>query len=114
MADVTLNINERNYSIGCDDGQENRVLELGNFIDHKIRELKKSGASGSESHMLMLASLVMADEIYELRENLRQANAAFAQLSRDAISQKDEEIITDAIHHLASRIDSISERLHNG
>jgi len=112
MADVSLNINERNYIIGCDDGQENRVQELGAYIDHKTKDLKATGANGSESHMLMLASLVMADEIFELKDNLNRLNSAYSQLNRDSMSERDEQIITEAIHHLAQRIDSISERLH--
>ena len=39
MAQVTVSINERDYQVGCDDGQEAHVFRLGVYIDKRVGEL---------------------------------------------------------------------------
>jgi len=49
MAQVTLTINGRNYGITCDDGQEQRVMDLGHYVDERIKALSKAGAASNEN-----------------------------------------------------------------
>ncbi len=60
MAEVTLTINGRNYGVACDDGQEDRLRDLGYYIDQRMREIAQAGAAGNESHLMILASLMLA------------------------------------------------------
>jgi hypothetical protein len=39
MAHVEVKINGRGYEIACDNGQEEHVAELGDFLDRKVAEL---------------------------------------------------------------------------
>lgn len=39
MAEVNLSIYGKSYGIACDDGQEDRVLELGGYVDARLREI---------------------------------------------------------------------------
>lgn len=117
MAEVTLNINGRHYGIACDDGQEDRVRDLGAYIDARVREIAGAGAGTTESHLLVLASLVLADEIFDLRETLQSAaqsagpGPAITGEAGEGVSLEEQDKMREAIHHLASRIDSIADRL---
>ena len=71
MSTVTINVNGRDYEIACDPGQESRVQELGSYVDENIRKIAGSGAVGGDIHLYVLTSLLMADEVYELRERLQ-------------------------------------------
>jgi cell division protein ZapA (FtsZ GTPase activity inhibitor) len=68
MSEVNLMIHGRTYGVGCDEGQERRVRELGAFIDRHMRDMAAAaGTSATEAHLLVLAALVMADELFDLK-----------------------------------------------
>lgn len=68
MSEVNLMIHGRSYGVGCDDGQEKRVRELGATIDKHMRDMAAAaGSTATEAHLLVLTALVMADELFDLR-----------------------------------------------
>lgn len=109
MAEVNLVIHGRNYTISCDDGQEQRLMDLANNIDQRMKEISKSGAANNEMHLLVLTSLIMADEIFDLKENLNQVGQHAHEAGESF--QQQEVAIANAIDHLADRIDYIAERV---
>lgn len=76
MAKVGIHVNNKLFTIACDDGQESRVKQLGQYIDERFRELGAAGAAPNESYMLVLTSLVIADEMFEARDAAEKANIA--------------------------------------
>ena len=108
MAEVNIQINGRYYGIACDDGQERRVTELARQVDSRVRDIARAGAASSESHLLVLASILMADEMADLRDNGAQAEAPPISAG---LPEEDEEAIVNAIDGLASRIDEIAGNL---
>lgn len=68
MSEVTLMIHGRTYGVGCDEGQEKRVRELGQYIDRRVKEIASAGGAATEAHLLALTALVLADELFEARE----------------------------------------------
>jgi cell division protein ZapA len=114
MAEVNLSINGSNYGIACDDGQEDRVGDLGRYVDDRLRDISRAGAAASESHLLVLTALVLADEIYDMRDHLNHVLAGAKSASTDtAPDTQEEELIVRAIDSLAGRIDSIAGRIQN-
>ena len=82
MAQVTVNIHNRPYQVACDDGQEPHVQKLAAYIDRRVGELaSKSGVPGpagqiTETRLLVMAALLIADELgeaYDELEEIRQA-----------------------------------------
>ena len=112
MGEINLVIHGKSYPITCDDGQESRVLAMAKYVDGRVREIALSGAASNESHLLALASLMIADELHDMKESLRQASAAAQKVSQ-RITAEEEQQISDAIQHLATRIDSVAQRLQD-
>lgn len=116
MAEVKLNIHGRPYGIACDDGQESRVLEVGEYVDRRAHDIASAGAASNETHLLVLTSLVLADEIKELKDYLEN-NQANSSVGPDAdpatIARHEEEKrqISQALMNLTKRIDGVAERL---
>lgn len=108
MGEVNLTINGRNFGVSCDDGQEQRVLDLGHFVDQKMKEIAKAGAANNESHLLVLTALMMADEIHDLRDNISTLGQ---QVHQSEAVQHDEVMIAQAIDQMAERIDLIADRI---
>ena len=71
MADVTISINGRNYDISCDKGQESHVADLASYVDQRLRQVASSGAAYNDAHLLVITSLLLADELYEFAAESR-------------------------------------------
>jgi len=116
MAEVTLKINGRGYSMTCDDGQEQRLFDLGDFVNNRLGDIARAGAANSESHLLVLTSLVMADEVFELRQELNMMHERMNEMSYQAEQRshggvEDEALVVHALNHLAERLERISTRV---
>jgi len=109
MAEISITINGRNYGIACDDGQEKRVHELARYVDFRLREIARAGAASNESHLLVLTSIILADEIADMKASgvpTAQQKAVGVKMS-----DEEEEAIVSAIDLLAARIDQIAGNL---
>jgi cell division protein ZapA len=76
MAQVTLRINGYAYTIGCKDGEEKHLEAMGAEVGRRIDIVRASAGPSGESRMLVMAALLMADDIFELRNKLNASEAA--------------------------------------
>ncbi len=68
MAQVTIKINGYAYIVGCEDGQEQHLQSMAGEIEKRIDQIKAIGGQSGESRLLVLAGLLMADELHDLRK----------------------------------------------
>lgn len=106
MGQVNLTIHGHNYGLACDDGQEERLQQLASYVDERMGQIAKAGGASSESHLLMLTSILLADEVFDLKAGVAKLGGSPEDLARE------EELIVQAIDVLADRIDTIAERIH--
>ena len=66
MSNVTLAIGGRDYAVACAAGEEAHVHQLGQLIDEKLQAMP-GGVATSETRSLLFATLLLADELHELR-----------------------------------------------
>ena len=67
MAQVSVRVNGYSYILGCADGQEDHLRSLAADIDRRIDGIKVAAGPSGESRLLLMAALVLSDELYELR-----------------------------------------------
>jgi cell division protein ZapA len=72
MGQVSVPVNGRSYSITCDDGQETRIRRLAHYIDAKVGEFVGKVGQVGEARLLLLAALVIADELSDANDVLDQ------------------------------------------
>ncbi len=101
MALVTLNVNGRGYEMACDDGQEAHLQKLAEYIDEKIQGLAQSAGQAGEKRVLIMASLLIADELFE----------AYRQIHALGTQQGDNPESTAALTACAERLEAIAGRL---
>jgi cell division protein ZapA len=101
MGQVTIDINGRPYRVACADGEEPHLEKLGRYVDGKVGQLVSQTGQIGDTRLLVMASLVIADELGEARGGIDQPPKALA--GADAIA--------DAIETAAKRIDSLAARL---
>jgi cell division protein ZapA len=107
MAQVSLTVNGRPYAVTCDDGQEARIRRLGEYVDAKVAEFVHSIGQVGEARLLLLAALVIADELADANEGLRQERNGV----HDAAASAAVDAAANGIHGLAQRVEAIAARL---
>ena len=108
MAQVQVTINGRNYQIACDDGQEAHLVQLGEYIDKRVQELVSAVGQVGDSRLLVMTSLLIADELAETYAELkRTSTAAEAAVSADELEEK----LAGAVDAAAARIESVTREL---
>jgi len=109
MAQITVLVNGRKYDIACDDGQEAHLTRLAQYIDRRVDELIAAVGQVGDARLLVMASLLVADELSEVYTELdslkndRRPNA-LAQSGSGPISVSD-------LNKLAERVEKIAETL---
>ena len=68
MATVNLSIGGHQYAVACRDGGEDHLRQLGAQVDRKAGDATKAVGNASEARILLLAALLLADELGEMRD----------------------------------------------
>ena len=63
MSVVSIPIVNRNYPMGCEDGQEGRLIELGRIVDTRARQILDKIGPLPETSLLATLCIVLVDEI---------------------------------------------------
>ena len=63
MSVVSIPIVNKKYPMGCEDGQEARLLELGQLVDARARQILDKIGPLPESSLLATLCIVLADEV---------------------------------------------------
>ena len=103
MAQVTLRINGYAYTIGCKDGEEKHLELMGAEVNRRIDGIRAVAGPSGEARMLIMATLLMADDITELRAKLEA-------VTREA--QPDIRL-ADQLDRIAKRAEEIADDLEN-
>ncbi len=75
MGQVVVNVNGRSYRFDCGDGEEARLNEMADSVRARIEALTKQyGQVGSE-RLLVMAALLITDELMDARAALAEADS---------------------------------------
>ena len=110
MAQVIISINNREYPIACENGQEARIMQLSQILEQKAQMLKDFSGRISESMFLAMIGILVADDLFEAR---KAASQVAAQPQTPATPVVDEQVahrlssILQKLQDLSSKIESI-------
>lgn len=108
MAILDIIINGRTHQIACDDGQESHLRGLGKEIDARVQELNTSmGGKVTDGTLLALTSLMILDELAELKEQNRALKLQMGSHSQAFESAKQHEVDSA----IAAVFDDVAERI---
>ena len=65
MSQVTISLNGRPFTIGCEDGQQAYLRELAGHLDGHVRDLSQMVGQIGDLRLLLMAALIVADEMRE-------------------------------------------------
>ena len=106
MAHVDIFLSGRKYTVSCEVGQEPRLRELADYVGGRLRELADSGVTGSDAHMLALTTLLIADELFDLTDQVKSVRSGLSrEPDRHSVSAATIDALTRRIEDLAVRLE---------
>ena len=119
MAQVNIRINGRTYEVNCENGQEQHVQRLANSLANAVGDLVKQVGQVGDARLLVMAGLVMADEMVEQKAELAAAKARIEALEKQGLEKERaraaaEEAAQTSLRRaeaFSNRLDGIARRL---
>jgi len=97
MANVNIKFNNKDYLLSCDEGQEENLKDLASHLDTKYAELKKNLGNIGENKLLLITTIKIIDDYFDLLKKVKNSKSDFQKLSDKfkelrslAINYKDE------------------------
>jgi cell division protein ZapA len=108
MGEIVVTVNGRAFPLNCADGEEPRLRRLAQYVDSKIGDFVRMHGQIGEARLILLAALVIADELSDTSDLVRQERG---RSTRGAESADDGGEMAAGIRGIARRIESIAARL---
>jgi cell division protein ZapA len=109
MGQIVVTVNGRAFPLNCADGQEARIRRLATYVDGKIDDFVKSHGQIGEARLILLAALVIADELSDTSDLVQNERSR----ARSIAPSDGSAAIAAGIRGIAERIESIAARLES-
>jgi cell division protein ZapA len=106
MAEVVVTVNGRAFQLTVADGEEPRIRRLASYIDGKIGDFVKLHGQIGEARLILLAALVIADELSDTNDLVQNQRSGVRAAGPDGSAA-----MASGIRTIAERIDAIAARL---
>ena len=110
MANVNIKFNGKDYLLSCDDGQEANLKELASHLSKKFDELKSNLGNIGENKLLLISSIKVIDEYYDLLKKIESKKKEFNNLSEKFKELKS--LVIDYKGNKDNEIDKLKEDLN--
>lgn len=106
MGQVTVRVGGYSHPVSCEDGQERHLADLAAEVDKRVNSIKAMGGQFGEARLLLLAALLLADELHDLKLAVEQAHGA-----APAAPAADDPKLAERLARIAERIEGIAQGL---
>lgn len=93
MGQVSVTLNSRTYRLACEDGEEDRLVELATHVKERVEQLTLEFGQVGDDRLLLMAALLIADELWDTRKALEvqieEATEMLRQLTEPAKATTD-------------------------
>lgn len=111
MGQVVVKVNGRDFPLSCADGQEPRIRRLAQYVDAKVGDFNKSLGQVGEARLILLAALVIADELSDANEALLQERSRSRAAGAGEAGGEAQPAAAAGVERAANRIEAIAARL---
>ena len=83
MGQVTVTFNDQDHHLACQDGGEERLKSLADYIDQRASTLVEHLGPVGDTRLLLMTAIMIADELHELNDGELPSNSdAVAEVKR--------------------------------
>jgi len=117
MAKVSININGRKYALGCEDGEEERLMRLGQKLDDRVNNMADQFGQIGDLRLMVMAGITMLDELEEMNGAVdAEVNKRVVDLRKESAvalkaATQSESKAADSLLSAAERIERLAARL---
>ncbi len=111
MSELSVTINGRNYTIACEEGQEEHIGRLADYVKVRVEELVESVGQIGDARLLLMASLVVSDELSDAYAELAAVQAEADPATEATERQDTADSMAEKLERLADRAETIAARL---
>ena len=109
MSKVSVTLNGRAFTIGCEEGQEAYLRELAGYLDGKVHAMSDQVGQIGDLRLLLMASLIVVDELKESERRVEALDSQVDRLGEDTRGAADD--FADEKSKLTDRLIMAAERL---
>jgi cell division protein ZapA len=109
MGQVSVTLNGRTYRLECGEGEEAHLIELAEYLGTHVEVVKRKFGQVGDDRLILMASLHVMDDLWDLKRQMQDMKAAMAEARRDR-SVADESAKSRA-SDLAARVSAVADRL---
>jgi cell division protein ZapA len=111
MGQVSVTLNGRTYRLECGEGEEAHLIALSEYLASHMETMKHKFGQVGDDRLILMASLMVTDELWEARRQLQELKGNVAELRRDRSSADESSKMLRA--DLADTISAAADRLNS-
>lgn len=109
MGQVSVTLNGRTYRLECGEGEETHLIALAEYLGSHVDTMRRKFGQVGDDRLILMASLVVTDELWELRRQMQELKSTLAEARRDR------SVADESTKHLqaelSARVSSAADRL---
>ena len=109
MGQVSVTLNGRTYRLECGEGEETHLIALAEYLSTHVDTMKRKFGQIGDDRLILMASLLVTDELWELRRQMQESKASIAEARRDRSVADESAKSVQA--ELAQRVSAVADRL---
>ena len=109
MPDLNIKIGGYDFQMACSPGEEAALESAANLLDQEAKKLSSNNQKLSESKMLLIISLIMADEVINQAKN---SKTSINSNSSSSISEESFNRLTELITQAEVIASDIEEKIY--
>jgi cell division protein ZapA len=109
MGQVSVTLNGRTYRLECGEGEETHLIALAEYLGSHVDTMKRKFGQVGDDRLILMASLLVIDEFWELRRQMQEMKTALAEARRD--KSTGDESAKSFKADLAGRVSAAADRL---
>ena len=109
MGQVSVTLNGRTYRLECGEGEEAHLIALAEYLSSHVDTMKRKFGQVGDDRLILMASLLVTDELWELRRQMQELKSSLAEARRDrSISDQSAKSVQS---DLAQKVSAVADRL---
>ncbi len=113
MPQVTVEVGGRAYRLSCGDGEQEHVIALARRIDKFASQVQGSKSPTNEGRNMLMAALMVADELHDRDERLTALEKEVADLKASGAGGAPDERIAEMETAVAEMLDRAAAQIES-
>jgi cell division protein ZapA len=109
MGQVSVTLNGRTYRLECGEGEETHLVALAEYLGSHVDTMKRKFGQVGDDRLILMASLLVTDELWELRRQMQELKTLLAEARRDRSVADDS--AKSIQNELAQKVGAVADRL---